>query len=177
MITSGVAVTCGVQLKRARMIKHRIAVSPKKCVMVFGMEMLLLGVWLSLRLRRFYVKCNSFGFCTWPIWIKKLCFQTIRIIEFATDVHGEFQFPAHGLDHTRGSDLIAVGIGENRFDMWSLLKGTDLDVDAQTIPIRVRFGTETENLRLFRSHSIEAVFGEEEIHLVIITKTKLPAFL
>jgi hypothetical protein len=47
----------------------------------------------------------------------------------------------------------------------------------RAIAIRIRFSAQRFDARFFRCCSVEVVFGEKEIHQVIITKRKLPAFI
>jgi hypothetical protein len=47
----------------------------------------------------------------------------------------------------------------------------------QSIAIWIWLGRETGNVRLFGRHSVEMVFREKQIHPVIITKRKPPAFV
>ena len=93
-------------------------------------------------------------------------------MQFTTDVHREFEFPGEGFHDTRRSDLFAIRIGEDNFEMRSLLKGSHLDVDKQAITVGIWLCAQRLDARFLGRHSDEVVFGEKEIHPAIITKTK-----
>lgn len=90
----------------------------------------------------------------WPvggsIGIVKARVEGVGILEFAAQVHGEFEFPAHGFDDVGGGDFIAIGVLEGDFEVGALLKGGNFEVDAQSAAIGIWLGGEGGNLRFFR---------------------------
>ena len=60
--------------------------------------------------------------------------------------------------------------------MRTLLKGCNLDIDVQPVTIGIRNRAQACDMSFLGRHSVKMVFREEQIHLVIITKTKKPAF-
>ena len=90
--------------------------------------------------------------------------EDVGILEFAAQVHGEFEFPAHGFDDVGGGDFIAIGVVKGDFDVGPLLKGGDFEVDAEAAAIGIGLGGEGGNLRFFGDGAGEVVFGEEKIH-------------
>ena len=55
------------------------------------------------------------------------------------------------------------------FDVGALLEGGDFDVDAQAAAIGVWLGGKRADLCFFGNSAGEVVFGEEKVHLGIIT--------
>lgn len=90
--------------------------------------------------------------------------EGVRVAQFAADVHGEFQLPAHRLDDARRSDLVAFGIFETDFDVGTLLKGRDFEIDPQPVPVGPGFGGQGCDMRLFGRGAGKVVFGKEKIH-------------
>ena len=127
-------------------------------------------------MRRLYLEGKDLRLIGRSVGIKKSCFEGVWIVQLPSDVHGELHLPAHRLDDAGRGDLVAACVTKSDLDVWPFLKRSALDVDTQTIPIGIRLGTECRNMRLFGHHPVEMIFGEEQIHSVIITKTKKPAF-
>ena len=73
-------------------------------------------------------------------WVVESGVEGVGVVEFAAQVHSEFEVPAHGFDNVGGSDFIAIGVLKGDFDVGALLKGGDLEVDAYTAAIGVWLG-------------------------------------
>ena len=115
---------------------------------------------------------NRFGLRT--IGIKQfgfelewICIRSAR----AAQMHSEFQLPSHRFDDAGGGNFIAVGIGEQDFYIWTRLKRRHLDVDTHTLAIGIRLSGQRRDVRLFRRHALQVIFGEEKTHGAIITSS------
>ena len=80
--------------------------------------------------RGFYVKGDLVGLVGWAIWVVEAGVEGVGVFEFAAEVHGEFEVPAHGFDDVGRSDFGAFGVVEGDFDVGAFLEGCDLEVDA-----------------------------------------------
>ena len=100
--------------------------------------------------RRHYIKRKLMRFVRRSIGIVEARVEGVGILEFAAQVHGEFEFPAHGFDDVGGGDFIPIGILKGDFDVGALLEGGDFEVDAQTAAIGIWLGGKGGNLCFFR---------------------------
>ena len=80
--------------------------------------------------RRFYIKGELVGLVGGSIWVVEAGVEGVGVLEFAAQVHGEFEFPAHGFDDVGGGDFAALGVVEGDFDVGAFLEGGDFEVDA-----------------------------------------------
>ena len=110
---------------------------------------LLIGIRFGRRGRRFYIKRELMWFVGGSIGIIESRVEGVGILEFAAQVHGEFEFPAHGFDNVGGGDFIPVCIAEGDFDVGAFLKGGDFEVDAEAAAIGIWLGGKGGNLRFF----------------------------
>ena len=99
--------------------------------------------------RRFYVKGELVRPVEGSIWVVEAGVEGVGVFELATQVHGEFEFPAHGFDDVGGGDFVALGVVEGDFDVGALLEGGDFEVDAQAAAIGVWLCGEGGNLCFF----------------------------
>ena len=58
---------------------------------------------------------------------------------------------------------------QDHFDVGTFLKGRDLDVDAQTMPIGIGLGRKSADPCFFGNSAGEVIFWQEKVHLGIIT--------
>ena len=127
---------------------------PFCCWLGWGMqghgECLLGGVSFGRGLRRrFYIKGDLMGLVGGAFWVVEAGVEGVGVLEFAAQVHGEFEFPAHGFDDVGGGDFVALGVVEGDFDVGALLEGGDFEVDAQAAAIGVWLCGEFGNLCFF----------------------------
>ena len=120
---------------------------------------------------RFYIKRKDERLFQWSIslWVIQSGAERVRVVEFAADVHGEFKFPTHGFNDAGGCDFDAVRVVEDDFDAGTFLKGCDFDVDVQSMAIGVWLGRKRADPGFFGNSAGEVVFGQEKVHLGIIT--------
>ena len=81
-------------------------------------------------LRRLHIKRELRRFVGRSIGIIQSRVESVGVPEFAAQVHGEFEFPAHGFDDVGGGDFAALGVVEGDFDVGAFLEGGDFEVDA-----------------------------------------------
>jgi hypothetical protein len=63
---------------------------------------------LRVVLRRFYIKRKSERFFGWAIGIIQSGVECVGVAEFAANVHGEFEFPAHGFNDAGRCNFAAI---------------------------------------------------------------------
>src|SRR5688572_23612314 len=79
-------------------------------------------------------------------------------------MHGEFELPTHRLNDARRGDLLAICIAKCHFNMRPFLEWRNLDINAQTITIRIRLSSERCNMRLLGGHALQVIFRKEKFH-------------
>jgi len=94
--------------------------------------------------------------------------EGVGVVELAAEVHGEFEVPTEGFDDAGGGDFVSGAVGEGDFDVWALLEGGDLEVDAEAVTVGVGLGGEGGDVGFVWEGAFEVVFGEEKFHVGII---------
>lgn len=130
--------------------------------MTLGM---LIGVRLGGVLRRGDVEGDLTGLVGGSAFgVVEFGVEGVGVVEFAADVHGEFEFPTQRFDDAGGGDLFPIGVVECHFNVGSFLKGGDLEVNAEAVPIGPGLGAEAGDVGFFGDGAGEVVFGEEKVH-------------
>jgi cyclic pyranopterin phosphate synthase len=97
-----------------------------------------------------------------------------------SDVEGEFQRPADGLDDAGGGGGLPGGVLQRQLDVRALFEGCQFQGDPQASAVRIGLRPQIEQtgLRRFRPFSASGFvvwIGEEELHAAIITTNDLAA--
>ena len=109
--------------------------------------------------RRFYIKGINERLVVGSIGVIQSGADGIGVVEFAADVHGEFKFPGEGFNDIGGCNFVAVGVMQDDFDVGTLLKWGDFDVDVQSVPVGIGLGRKRANPGFFGNSAGEVVFG------------------
>lgn len=85
-------------------------------------------------------------------------------------MEGEFQSPGERLNETGRGRFDAVRVEQGHVNVRTLLKGREVNVDADASPVGKGFSAQAGDVRLFGSLTRGKIVGEEEVHISLVVR-------